>query len=96
MVIGLKPISAHAHSVKPTWAVRPTTGLAGPHDAARVYMQRAWRARPRARSEHVSWHGSRQLIGGYPMAKLRTEVDPSDGASPGTAWPKVEVMDRPS
>jgi hypothetical protein len=27
------------------------------------------------------------------MAKLRTEVDPSDGASPGTTWPKAEAVD---
>jgi hypothetical protein len=29
------------------------------------------------------------------MAKLRTNVNPSDGALSGTAWPEVEAVDRP-
>jgi hypothetical protein len=62
-----QPAALPGHSVKPAWAVQPTTRLAGRGTA----------------------HG------GYPMAKLRTDVDPSDGVSPGTAWPEAEAMDRP-
>jgi hypothetical protein len=29
------------------------------------------------------------------MSKLCMEADPSDGASPGMAWPKVEVVNKP-
>jgi hypothetical protein len=46
-------------------------------------------------SERVPWHDSRQFTGSYPMAKLRTDVDPSDGASPGTVWLEAEAVDRP-
>jgi hypothetical protein len=53
------------------------------------------RARPRARSERVPWHGSRRFTDDYPTAKLRTDVDPSDEASPGMAWPEVEAVDGP-
>jgi hypothetical protein len=35
------------------------------------------------------------FTGGYPTAKLRTDVDPSDGASPGTAWTEAEAVDKP-
>jgi hypothetical protein len=53
------------------------------------------RARPWARSEYVPWHGSRWFTGGYPTAKLHTDVDPSDGAPPCMAWPKAEDVDIP-
>jgi hypothetical protein len=49
----------------------------------------------RERSERVPWHGSWPFTGDYPTAKPRTDVDPSDEASPGTAWSKAEAVDRP-
>jgi hypothetical protein len=61
----------------------------------------AWAVRPTtglgpwARLERVPWHDSRWFTGGYPMTKLCTDVDPSDGVLPGTAWPKAAVVDRP-
>jgi hypothetical protein len=74
------------HNAELDWAVWPTIGLVGR------------RTRPasagRARSERVPWHGSRWFTDGYPMAKLCTYVNPSNGASPGMAWPKVEAVDR--
>jgi hypothetical protein len=41
----------------------------------------------------VSWHSLRRFTGDYPTDKLRTDVNPSDEASPGTAWPEAEAMD---
>jgi hypothetical protein len=93
MAIAPKPSSTHTNS---PCSARPQcrTGLgsAAPHG---LCLHTARRARPEARSEHVPWHGSRRLIGGYPMGKLCTEVDPSDGALNGMVWPEAEVMDRP-
>jgi hypothetical protein len=58
-------------------------------------VRTARRARPRVRSECVSWHGSQWFTSDYLTAKLRTVVDPSDEASPGMMWPEVEAVDRP-
>jgi hypothetical protein len=55
----------------------------------------AGHARPRARSEHVPWHDSWRFTSGYPTAKLCTDVDPSDGSPPCTAWPEAKAMDIP-
>jgi hypothetical protein len=107
MATGSKPSSACVHSVCSAChglAISPNQlGQRGPQLAwlavgrgPRLCAARtARRARPRARSEHMSWHDSRWFTGGYPTAKLRTEVNPSDGASPGTAWPEAEAVDRP-
>jgi hypothetical protein len=72
------------HIVELAWVVRPTTGL----------VSRMTRPAS-ACSERVSWHVSRWFTGGYPTTKLHTDVDPSDGASPGMAWPEAEAVDRP-
>jgi hypothetical protein len=84
------------HHAEQAWVVQPRTGLAGyrtrPASARSARMVR--RGRPRTRSERVPWHGSRWFTGGYSMAKLRTNVDLSNGPLPGTAWPKVEAVDR--
>jgi hypothetical protein len=47
------------------------------------------------RGPQSAWHGSQWLTGGYPMAKLYTADDSSDGAPPGMAWPEAEAVDRP-
>jgi hypothetical protein len=47
------------------------------------------------RAQSVCCGMARDITDDYPTAKLRTDVDMSDEASPGTVWPKVEVVDRP-
>jgi hypothetical protein len=77
-------------------ATRPKPSSACAHNVRSAYRSPATALnRPRVRSERVLWHDSQQFTGGYPMAKLRTDVDPSDGASSGMAWPEAEVVDRP-
>jgi hypothetical protein len=85
------------HSAERAWEAWPTTALTD-RMTWPTFVRSArsvWRARPRARSECVPWHGSRWLTDGYPMAKLHIVDDPSDGAPPATVWPKANAVDRP-
>jgi hypothetical protein len=62
--------------------------------AACVYAQCTLDA---TRSAASAWHGTARarLTGSYPMTKLHTVDDPSDGAPPGTVWIEAEAVDRP-
>jgi hypothetical protein len=98
VILGDKPLISDVvlSQLACTVRVRPAAARpkrrTGMGSAAHVCAQRAHSA---VRLEHVSWHGSRLLTGGYPTAKLCMEVDLSDGASPGMAWPETEAVDRP-